>query len=170
MLQNPEQISRAYYNFNQMPTHSGGEAMLNNIAPSLPLLYTLMNPTGDPSSTAMFDWMGKYIDQSNTPGSKFVSPADVANSMFTKDKNSLVFNQLYGSDLTPTQQVGNFLSALRYGMAPSVPAPMLNSILARASDLGNDFVTWRNSHPDGGYTFGQYLNQMGFGPQVFGAK
>jgi hypothetical protein len=171
MLQNPEQISRAYYNFNKMPTHSGGEAMLNNLAPSLPLFYTLMNGQGtgqNMSNAGMMDFIGKYIDQSNSPGAKSIGPADVAKSLFTKDKNSLVFNQLYGSDLTPTQQVGNFLSALRFGLAPSVSAPMLNSVLARASDLGNDFITWRNTHPDGGYTFGDYLQQQGFGPQVFG--
>lgn len=173
MLQNPEQISRAYYDFNKMPTHSGGEAMLNNIAPSLPLMYTLMQGQGsgqNMSNANMMDWMGQYIDQTNRPGAKGIGPADVAKALFTRDPNSIVFNQLYGSDLTPTQQVGNFISAMRYGLAPSVSAPMLNSMLARVSDLGNDFITWRNTHADGGYTFGQYLNQKGFGPQAFGAK
>ncbi|HEU5056427.1 MAG TPA: hypothetical protein VFU21_07870 [Kofleriaceae bacterium] len=164
----PDAVINQWFNYKGLPTDSGALAMNSQLANSLGILWMLARGDEATKGTSDYlDYVGQFLGNANTPGGSIMGPQEVMQSLLTDDPNSIIYNNLYGEDMTGAQQVDALLSAMRWGMAPTLPAPILDAVLSRAAAVGNDFKSAQLTGQTDTGTYGQYLQSKGV-PGMFG--
>ena len=159
---NPEALIRLFANqYRGMDPAGGGEARLQELSPSLGILWMLaMDQAGRgdidaeqgslAGSRDYVNWVEPFMNDIMRAGgggnaSLFNNPGSVLQTILNPQGEAL---QSYlgspegegSANLTRGDQVDNVLNALRYSLEPSTPTPVLNALLNLASVRGRDYM------------------------------
>jgi hypothetical protein len=154
----PEALIDTFYRVYGIDKGSGDYGTMLESADNLGIMYMLQNGEGAFGGNAHFvDWAAnRMMDQRRADGVSD-SPNTLWQAMIDPMSNSPLNYYLNNPSLTPEDQVNNFMSTMRYGLEQSLPAPILNALMAQVDQMGREFRSLRNTSA-GGASFTEYLN------------
>jgi len=164
----PEALIDTYYRTMGLAKGSGDYGRQLDDADNLGMLYLALNGADAGRGNAHFvDWAANYLANGRTADGVSISPGEIWNAISNPEANSPLNYYLNNPSLTPEDQVNNFMSAARYGLEQTLPAPVLNAYLAQIDQMGRDFRSLRNTQT-GSATFTDYLgSRPGSTPAFF---
>lgn len=164
--ENPEAVIRQWFNSKGLATDTGYEAMAQELQPSLGIQFLAANnqpgvTSADLDTSHYLDYVGKALDQGGKAGGNSLGAIAVLSALLDP-QNDVLKSHLANSSLKPADQVTNELSALRYGLSPSLPTPVLNALLEQVNSAGKDYQAGMLTNPGGqANNFSEVLRGLG---------
>jgi hypothetical protein len=153
----PEALIDTFYRVNGLDKGSGTYGVELENADNLGILYmALMGDRAFQGNGNFVDWASNYLQNGRTADGRSISPQEVWGALTQPDANSPLSYYLNNPSLTPEDQVNNFMSAARYGLETTLPAPILNAFLAQIDQMGREFRSLRNTSA-GSASFTEYM-------------
>jgi hypothetical protein len=165
MRSNPDALIAAYYKFLGMPANGGEQAMSQEMnSERLRLLNVLFGEQGMEAGSfyPYADFAGGFLGKQRTPGAATYGAGDVVNAMLNAKSGSPIYEQLYGSGLTPDQQADRFISGYSTANAGQMDPYVMNARQSYLVNVQNEYIALKAQGKIPELTFGQYLQQKGF--------
>lgn len=155
--EDPEALIDTMYRTAGWDKGSGDYGTQLESADNLGILYmALMGEDAFQGNANFVDWASKYLTDQRRAGGVSLSPGEIWEAITKPTANSPLNYYLNNPTLTPEDQVNNFMSTMRYGMESTLPAPILNALMAQVDQIGREFRSLRNTQ-SGGASFTEYM-------------
>jgi hypothetical protein len=155
--EDPEALIDTYYRVSGLDKGSGDYGTQLESADNLGILYMALMGEGANQGNANFvDWASNYLSDQRRADGRSLAPSEIWQAIVDPSANSPLSYYLNNPTLTPEDQVNNFMSTMRYGMESTLPAPILNALMAQVDQMGREFRSLRNTQA-GNASFTEYL-------------
>jgi hypothetical protein len=155
--EDPEALIDTYYRVSGLDKGSGDYGTQLESADNLGILYmALMGENANQGNANFVDWASNYLTDQRRADGRSLAPSEIWQAIVDPSANSPLSYYLNNPTLTPEDQVNNFMSTMRYGMESTLPAPILNALMAQVDQMGREFRSLRNTQA-GNSSFTEYL-------------